>query len=654
MLEQIIFWCCFSGVALLIAPFLDRRSRWVRIFVIWFSFIVGLRYTYWRITSTLPAFEATPVCLLAYAMVGIEAVCLYASYRTWRNYVGTTDWTPRVDENLAWYSATAPPRIHVLIATYNEAWTVLERTLVGAKALEYPNYRIWILDDGGRDWLRQKAQEWGVEYVSRTNNANFKAGNINNALQVIRSQDQADFFALADADFVLRPAFLRRTLALMVDEKVGLVQTPQWFYNEDPFQKAFGGVRRWPDEQRMWLDFIEPALDAMNSATCCGTSCLVRATALRAIGDFPTESICEDTLCSLKMKQAGYFTRYLAERLSVGLSPESMGEFISQRARWLVGGYQNSRWGWNQRFASGTTGPGALDYWNFWIDNWRMPLYGAVTLGWTVASILFLTTGDIIFEAPFLEIWAYMLPVWIERFLTGWLTMGRRTHFIPDVVARALMLMWFRSALQYLVFGTVARFNVTRKAITTSSYTFNWLLLRWLLIPIGLLTVGSIYVLLDPASPRRVEGDWALSLALSGYFLCMWIGTAIACIERPQRRVDDRYEANERVRVRDLGEMRRWHCKNISVGGALLETDGVEPPTELELELDGVGTVRARLVRSVGSHAAAYAFASPERRSDLIRKIYCTDHYVPLPVAWSLTDAFAGFLKRLVPRRLGA
>jgi cellulose synthase (UDP-forming) len=129
MLEQIVFWCCFSAVALLLAPYLDRSSRWVRSFVIWFSILAGLRYTCWRLTSTLPVFELSPVGVLAYAMAGMEAVCLYATYKTWKNLAGTTDWSARVDEHLGWYGAT-PPRVHVLIATYNEAWTVLERTLV--------------------------------------------------------------------------------------------------------------------------------------------------------------------------------------------------------------------------------------------------------------------------------------------------------------------------------------------------------------------------------------------------------------------------------------------------------------------------------------------------------------------------------------------
>ena len=145
----------------------------------------------------------------------------------------------------------------------------------------------------------------GVGYVTRTDNRHYKAGNLNHGLQVLRERGvDLEFIALLDADFVAQPQFVRRTLALMHDTKVGIVQTPQCFYNADPHQQAFGGVARWPDEQRSWFGAYLPALDAIGAASCCGTSCLLRVAALEKIGGFPTESVCEDTA---KAMRAGTF-----------------------------------------------------------------------------------------------------------------------------------------------------------------------------------------------------------------------------------------------------------------------------------------------------------------------------------------------------------
>ena len=45
-------------------------------------------------------------------------------------------------------SQPIPPLIDVFICTYNEEEAILERTVVGALAIDYPNYRLWMLDDG--------------------------------------------------------------------------------------------------------------------------------------------------------------------------------------------------------------------------------------------------------------------------------------------------------------------------------------------------------------------------------------------------------------------------------------------------------------------------------------------------------------------------
>lgn len=124
--------------------------------------------------------------------------------------------------------------------------------------------------------LRETAAEHGLGYVTRTENTHYKAGNLNSGLAELKaSRVKLEFVAVLDADFIARPEFLRRTMALMKSGDIGIVQAPQCFYNPDPHQQAFGGVARWPDEQRGWFDVYLPSLDALDAATCCGTSCLV-------------------------------------------------------------------------------------------------------------------------------------------------------------------------------------------------------------------------------------------------------------------------------------------------------------------------------------------------------------------------------------------
>ena len=45
----------------------------------------------------------------------------------------------------------------------------------------------------------------------------------------------------------------------------------------------------------------------------------------------------EDYLLTLRLRQIGYRTVYLNERLSLGLAPEGLREYIVQRSRWCLG-----------------------------------------------------------------------------------------------------------------------------------------------------------------------------------------------------------------------------------------------------------------------------------------------------------------------------
>ena len=85
---------------------------------------------------------------------------------------------PRLDDASA-------PLVDVLIPTYAEQHAVLEKTVVAARALDYPRVRVWLLDDGDRAWVRAAAESWGVNYLKRSKGRHAKAGNLNNAINHI-------------------------------------------------------------------------------------------------------------------------------------------------------------------------------------------------------------------------------------------------------------------------------------------------------------------------------------------------------------------------------------------------------------------------------------------------------------------------------------
>ena len=279
------------------------------------SFAMMSQYAWWRITETLPApaanFEyALALVFLIAELVGIATAALSLVFLT-----RTRDRSPDADANAGWLSSLEnPPPIDVLICSYNEEKEILERTIVGALGMDYPNFRVWMLDDNRRAWVKTLCAELGCHYLSRSDNAHAKAGNINHALkQIAVSPDPPEFVSILDADFVPTPQFLKRAMSLFRNPAIGVVQTPQHFVNPDPIQINLGATKFWPDEQRFFFDVVLPAKDAWSAAFCCGTSSIVRMQPLMKIGGFPTDSV--DRGLSLKSAAQGEeFSHSLSER----------------------------------------------------------------------------------------------------------------------------------------------------------------------------------------------------------------------------------------------------------------------------------------------------------------------------------------------------
>ena len=95
------------------------------------------------------------------------------------------------------------PLIDLFICTYNEEEAILERTIIGATGMDYPNYRVWVLDDGKRPWLQAMCENLGCGYIARPDNSHAKAGNINYALgKIAQLPNPPQYISILDADFV--------------------------------------------------------------------------------------------------------------------------------------------------------------------------------------------------------------------------------------------------------------------------------------------------------------------------------------------------------------------------------------------------------------------------------------------------------------------
>lgn len=294
----------------------ERRKYWRR-FVAISYLIVYSSYLLWRCT-----------------IVNSDSITLSLLYLTAESFGLVLGFNTIIN---SWnYRYRSPkPLIHglsvdILIPTYKEPLHIIKRTLIAAKEIEYP-HQTWVLDDAKRPEIKKLAEEIGINYLSRPDNLNAKAGNLNYGLQ----HSKADFVMVFDADHIALPHALNIMLGFFADEKVAMVQTPQDYYNTSAFQymncKKTGAL--WMD-QSFFYNLTEACYDSLDSTSCVGTGVVYRRKILDEIGGVPTATLTEDSHTSVKMNKLGYHTVYLNEAIAYGIASSDLDEYYKTRRRW--------------------------------------------------------------------------------------------------------------------------------------------------------------------------------------------------------------------------------------------------------------------------------------------------------------------------------
>lgn len=609
------------GAAVLASFALDRHRVAHRVVLFAVAQVLGLRYLYWRATDTLTPFDLSLSWLFSWAFFAVEAAALISSLSAFTLLMGWRSRSEEADIHAAWWRPAPAPKVAILIATYNEEQGVLARTIAGAKALDHPDIAVYVLDDGRRDWLAAYCAEQEVHYLRRPDNKGSKAGNINHALERLRELPrQPDFVAVLDADFVPHRNFLQRTLALFHEADVGLVQTPQHFFNPDPIQHNLGLSRSYPDEQRFFFDHLQPSRDAWGIAFCCGTSSVVRGAALEAVGGFPTESVTEDFLLTLVLQERGWRSVYLNEPLTEGLAPEGLKEYVTQRARWCLGLMQISR----GRCGPFTTAKLRLrDRWSV-VDSM---LYWITSYPFRVAALtfplLYWYFNITVVDASVPEVIAYFGTYFLwTLFILNFISGGLVVPAVNDVSQLLAALPIIRASTVGLLRPHGHPFSVTAKGGDRTKVIVQWRLMAPYLILIGLTVVG---LLLGIVSDRFAYNDAAdgkvIVLFWSLYNLFVLAIACMVCVELP--RVEHHLaDKPERSLMRIQQKLHRVWVTELSQGTARVRGVDLAAGDEVLIGLRDIGNVRAFVLEATPDGGMLSLDLSSGQFEALLRRLY--------------------------------
>ena len=614
------------GAVYVLSPMLPLSRPWARTFVFAIVWLVIARYLNWRLFTTVVPVTGewyqvgwVWTCFVIEVLALFDALILYLAFLRRSDRHGEAD---RHEVRLRALPKEDLPWIDVYIPTYDESLEVLEKTIIGAVSLDYPNFKVWLLDDGRRPWLKLFCSAKGVGYLTRGDNAHAKAGNINHAL----TKTNADFVAIFDADFIPQRNFLMRTVGFFSDPAIGIVQVPHTFYNYDPTQSSLGLQKALPDDQRFFFEAIMPSRDGWDAAFSCGSNSVTRRDALRSIGDaLPTDSITEDMLLSISLLRNGFITRYLCERLAFGLAPEGLKAFFVQRKRWARGAMQILF------LAAGPLGRN--------LSLMQRLLF--LPTHWLTQSLMLLLT----IIAPLVFLWTGVLPL---------------VNVTPEAVLYYLLPMmlgvaggiWAFAPKQYFPFaaqvhGTFQSFKILPTVLLTMAKPFGHVFkvtpkgdlakksdydrtIFWTAATLMSLTVLGLVInthsewrIIGQAGLLPIVACWAAINIIVLFLVCMM------SLQAPVRRGEERFELDEPISIfAASGALSTGRIKDISLTGAAIVADehralATKSEEKIRVFIAEVGFVTAIVVRQTGRFLAVHFDLPPGVERDLlIRKLF--------------------------------
>ena len=294
------------------------------------------------------------------------------------------------------------PLISVLISAYNEE-KVIARTIESALEIDYPKKEIIIIDDGSIDntlLIAKTFEKDGVKVLHKENSG--KATALNYATNFAKGE----ILAILDADTIAG--------------KNSLKEINKVFENSPNVGGVAGNVKvRNKTNWITWCQALEyvsglqitrRAFDMFGAITIVpGAMGAFKANILKDSGGYDKDTIVEDFDATIKVLKSGKIVRGTTKALAYTEAPETIGQFVKQRARWYRGNLQvlfkhknvitNPRFGFLQKIA----------FPHMILSMIVLPITSFILLGSIILSII---EGDILFvlgSIGFFTILQYLL-----------------------------------------------------------------------------------------------------------------------------------------------------------------------------------------------------------------------------------------------------
>lgn len=621
-------------------------------------------YLIWRIFFTLPFDQGLPQVIFGILLLIAEMITVFTTFELYYRKIKSEN----INLELPDIAIEDYPDIDVFIATHNESVDLLYKTVNACTYMDYPDKRkvhIYLCDDGNRQEVASLANELNVGYLGLADNKHAKSGNYNNALANTNSPLVATF----DADMIPRHTFLMETVPYFFlpyyikedniwrkrnedeieDKKIGLIQTPQSFYNPDLFQFNLYAENTIPNEQDFFSKEVNIMRNSSNSIAYTGSNTVISREALEEIEGFPLKTITEDFETSIRIQKAGYLTYATDKVQAAGLSTTDIPSMIKQRTRWARGviqSLQNTHAIFTPKLslASKITYLSAYLYWWSFLNR----------IIFILAPIMFALFDFQVVNTDFVSLLIFWLPGYFfysmsMRYLSSNIRNQRWSQVIDTILAPYLIIPVLLETLHI----HQTKFKVTsKKKSNNRKSNFYYAIFHIILLVLSILAII-----------RFVRGKYGWALVYSSIIIFWLVYNLVAIIYalffmigRDSPRRSERIKANCKVEIM-LGNTINAYTRDVSEHGiSFVVKDNVYLPNDDEINIIvSDGNYRASLegmVVYVKEIDDGWLYAMEIEPVDITSKreylqiIYDRDHSLPTEMdLWS--TAYDDFMRNV-------
>lgn len=292
-------------------------------------------------------------------------------------------------------SGTALPKVSIHIPICNEPPHMVRQTLDALAALDYPDFEVLVIDNNTAEpalWepVAEHCARLGrrFRFFHLGRHPGFKAGALNFALR--ETAPDAAIVGVLDSDYLVAPDWLRCMVPHFADPRVGFVQSPQDYRDNDG--SVFKRLMFWEYAGFFRLGMV--TRNERNAIIQHGTMTLVRKAALGGGRAWAEWTICEDAELGLRLFREGWQAVYSARSFGRGVMPDDYAAFRKQRFRWACGAMQICRGHWRALLSPRNRELTLGQRWHFltgwlpWVGDALGLMFLILALVWSVGLIV--------------------------------------------------------------------------------------------------------------------------------------------------------------------------------------------------------------------------------------------------------------------------